>query len=186
MTPYWLWGFCPPKQSERLAGGRWSDFTAATGNPLESHTLQPRVHQFSLWPSNFTVTWSAGFARSGFQTIHDLSQEDDAYGDEIALIRDCSEHNNEIRDSALYRHFGFYTEVPIFHSLECRPIIEQTNSRITVNSAGKVLMYELQNDPSPIEAPWKDVFVMHAHNGSESTKNITSRSVIIPYQGSRC
>ena len=91
----------------------------------------------SHWPGNFTIKWMVGPTVKSKMTIY----TDSAPGDYNVMQ---------------------FKEVPSMQFLNCKPVIEQSNAKITVaRSSGEVLNYRLLDAPQPQNDAW----TAHFQNG---------------------
>lgn len=83
-----------------------------------------------VWPGNFTIKWIVGPTTTTSLTIYTNSEPS-------------------------YYKLMQFTEIPTMEVLTCRPVIEQTDARVTVaRSSGQVLGFELLGDPQPQQDIW--------------------------------
>jgi len=97
-------------------------------------------HKNATWPITFLSKWMLG--------------------DSFLVPENFSEEDEDARDSqGLY-----FTEEPLFQAVQCNPVIETAEAEVTVDAnSGRVLQYQILNNPEPLESPWLDVFVYHAN-----------------------
>lgn len=124
-------------------------------------------HLFLPWPVNFTATWLNGLAQARAyspenpsRSRSNLEQSTTLY-DEIVQTQTCY---NAAEGS---QRLSIFTKVPDFVSLECKPVIEEAESRITVDYNNNILSYRILTSPVATDAPWKDVMTMYSHNTSD-------------------
>ncbi|KAF2728918.1 hypothetical protein EJ04DRAFT_556442 [Polyplosphaeria fusca] len=151
-SPWWQTDFCPD-ESHNYAGGRWSPFSDGVGPGF------PRP--FSAWPVNFTVTWLQGRAQGGFLPSGEI------YPETFTTFSRC-----QPTSSTENKTLGLFTEMPRYQSMECRPVIESADSRVTVDREGNILAFEIESDPQPATAPWKDVLQMYSHDTNDGNVSL--------------
>ncbi|KAH7117703.1 hypothetical protein B0J11DRAFT_493408 [Dendryphion nanum] len=113
-------------------------------------------HPFKAWPVNFTIKWITGPARSdvflrktNLTSVNGFSEEEKA-GKGVLL----------------------FTEPPSIQALTCRPAIETAPAAVTVDSMGRVLSYELSENPQRVQSPWSDTMIAHdLSKGEKPTKD---------------
>ncbi|KAF2129747.1 hypothetical protein P153DRAFT_366257 [Dothidotthia symphoricarpi CBS 119687] len=95
------------------------------------------------WPGNFTIKWIVGPATTSNLTIYTNSE-------------------------ASYYKLMQFTEIPALEILTCKPVIEQTDARVTIaRSSSQVLDFELLGDPQRQHEIWNMDFDAISLNGSQ-------------------
>ncbi|PSN74373.1 hypothetical protein BS50DRAFT_539590 [Corynespora cassiicola Philippines] len=125
-------------------------------------TLFP--HAFQQWPFNFTSKWLHGEGRADYRL---------AYDPQFHPVR-------QNRSSHL-----IFKQPPEFQALTCKPVIESSESEVTVDkNTLQVLSYRILDDePSPVDRAWTDPFVIHDWP-SDSVKELypnTTRNITTSY-----
>ncbi|TGJ83738.1 hypothetical protein E0Z10_g5028 [Xylaria hypoxylon] len=111
---------------------------------LAPHATYPYISD--AWPTNFTVKW-----------IH---------GRPVEGILRAGEWPGDIAKSLLW------VEPPQMTALNCQPIIENANSRVTVDSHdGRVLSYEILEEPRADQDAWNSPWIEYQKNLTFSDPN---------------
>lgn len=84
------------------------------------------------------------------------------------IYYDSSIDSNQPDDVWLDRHW-LWTEVPRGQAISCRPVIEQANATVTVDSAGTVLDHTIKTTPFDAPSAWSDT----GNSRSDNYQNIT-------------
>jgi len=146
--------------SNAVHAGAWTDFT---GEPFSRFPFM-----FSEWPVNFTVTYIHGVAQADFMAFLSATGSNpnlDPYGG-------CTDHFGKAKEPTKL-NYSMFTDMPMFQSLTCRPVIESASARVNVDAYGHVGSFSLQSEPKAMGDAWKDVFNVHVHNGSSRFDNIS-------------
>lgn len=116
---------------------------------------------FISWPMNFTVKWIHGPARS------DIFLKDSNSSDILGFSEPVAPGQGVL----------LFTETPSMQAMTCKPTIETANSLTTVDTLGRILSYNLLEEPRAVDAPWMDAMV--AHNLTAGEKPTQTSQYII-------
>ncbi|KAJ6020520.1 hypothetical protein N7540_006024 [Penicillium herquei] len=110
------------------------------------------------WQRNFTAKWIHGEAVTGIK----------ANNDEAAY---------SISDPDL-----LFTEPPSLTLLNCEPVVETANSKITVNPTnGEIQSFEIISTPKTESEPWSDNFLPHNGSVTDEREGYTHYNVTLSY-----
>jgi hypothetical protein len=137
-----------------IGGGRWNDFAG-------KDTIGRFPYRFSTWPINFTATWILGDAQANFLTRNNIGDTMTQYDVNLFPVTFCDQ-NVDTRFNV-----SMFTEIPMMQSLNCRPVIENAEVKVTVDPNGKVSAYQIVGEPQETNEPWEDVFQMYTTNSSD-------------------
>ncbi|KAJ5156118.1 hypothetical protein N7492_008921 [Penicillium capsulatum] len=111
------------------------------------------------WQRNFTVKWIHGDA-----------------------FPDIKSRNDTPTGLAAGDPYMLFTLPPSISLLNCKPIVEEANAKITVNPIdGEIQSFNLTTKPKPVEEPWKDNFLAHNDSISDIDEGFTFFNVTLSY-----
>ncbi|KAJ5574258.1 uncharacterized protein N7459_008685 [Penicillium hispanicum] len=107
---------------------------------------------------NFTAKWFYGDAVAGIKTADTTAAE-------------------EIADPGL-----LFPNPPSMSLLNCEPIVETANSKITVDpSSGEIQDFDIFGTPQTVSEPWSDDFLSHSGSITDDRSGYTTYNVTLSY-----